>query len=75
MIHMIVLQAKRRREEDLEDALRRLRGENTDISQESAEIKVTFYIIIIIIIYFNEWIFYGFIRRTSDIAQTNPKRP
>ena len=36
------LQAKTGREKELEVVLQRLRGENTDISQELAEIKVAF---------------------------------
>ena len=39
------LQAKTEWEKELEAALQRLRRKNTDISQESAEIKVAFYIL------------------------------
>jgi SP family sugar porter-like MFS transporter len=36
------LQAKIGKEPELEAALQRLRGKNADISQEAADIKVTF---------------------------------
>ena len=41
------LQAKTGWEKELEAALQRLRRKNTDISQESAEIKVAFYILML----------------------------
>ena len=38
------LQVKVGKEKELEASLRRLRGQNVDISQEAAEIRVTFQI-------------------------------
>ena len=47
------MQAKIYKEKELEAALQRLRGKNTDISHEAADIKVTFWVYMRVHLFYN----------------------